>query len=119
LYFIQIRKKVGIQAQLRRNEILRYPKTSKSRVRGDYGSLAFLEGYCIRSLSNACDLLPVLKNNNLQINTLSYSWHTGDIRVRIEEIDVLQSKHLQDLFSDANSESAFYVCILFCQQMSV
>lgn len=37
----------------------------------------------------------------------------------IEERDVLQSKHLQDLFSDANSESAFYVCIyFFCQQMS-
>lgn len=31
----------------------------------------------------------------------------------IEEIDVLQCKHLQHLFSDANSESAFYVCIVF------
>lgn len=31
----------------------------------------------------------------------------------IEERGVLQSKHLQDLFSDANSESAFYVCIFF------
>lgn len=31
----------------------------------------------------------------------------------IEEIDVLQSKHLQDLFSDANSESAFMYVYFF------
>lgn len=54
-----------------------------------------------------------LKIITLQINTLNYCWHTGDLRVGIEEIDVLQSKHLQDLFSDANTESAFYVFMLF------
>lgn len=54
-----------------------------------------------------------LKNNNLQINTLNYCWHTGDLRVGVEEIDALQMKHLQELFFQIQMQNLFFMYVYF------